>query len=315
VAELSVDAGRLLETEVLDDGELVLIDDLEYLASNRGDKLGTLRERLMRETARGRRFALVSRTPKTAYPETVGSDVVSDAKQVFAPTADHQDVGGPEESFYETCVRELGDRTLMALSAAMWDFQLGPRDALQSLTKPDVEALRGAGLVRAGADGVSWEKGGNYKKLRAAVALVSAETVGARTSVPDTFSELWTLERIIRNMVRRALVARMGEGWRESCLESSLRKEVLERAQKDSQPGAAKMADLRDPLEWLTTTELLDLRVRHELGDLGLAPYLWGKLRSDVVPIRNRIAHMRIVSDDDARTVRTWRKLVAGKLQ
>ena len=314
VAEISVSASDLLDVDGLGNGELIIVEDLEQLATNRGDRLGSLRERLMRETGYGRRFALVSKSPKTAYPVTVGSDVVSDAKQVFAPNVAHADSECPEDQHYEICVKELGDRTLMALSTTMWDFQSGPGDALRSLSKPDVEALRGAGLVSVDADVLNWEGGGNYKKLRMAVALVSAETVTARTSVPDTFSELWILERVIRNVVRRALVARMGDSWRVSCLEPHLRANVLERAQKDSQPGAIKMTDLRDPLEWLTTTELLDLRSRHELGDLGLAPYLWLKLRNEILPIRNRIAHMRIVSDDDARTVRTWRNLVARKL-
>lgn len=310
-----VGAVELLSAKELGEGALVFVDGLEQLANGRGERLGEIRERVMREAGEGRCMALISASPKTAYPDTIGSDVVSDAKQVFAPVLGPADVGDLDDDFYIECVKELGDRTLMALGDALWDAQLGPREAIDMLSKPDIEALRGAGLVRTDSNSVSWRPDGNYKRLRMAVALVSAETVSGRAAVPDTFAELWTLERMIRNMVRRALVERMQDGWRESCLNGELRTSVLERAQKDTQPRASRMADLRDPLEWLTTTELLDLRERHELGGLGLEPYLWGKLRTDIVPIRNRVAHMRIVSDDDARLVRTWRKLVAEKLR
>jgi hypothetical protein len=85
---------------------------------------------------------------------------------------------------------------------------------------------------------------------------------------------------------------------------------VLERARKDAQPSAGAVKELRDPLEWLTTVELLELREERELGDLGLESYLWTKLRNSVVPIRNRAAHMRFIGAQDARTVRNWRKIV-----
>ena len=41
---------------------------------------------------------------------------------------------------------------------------------------------------------------------------------------------------------------------------------------------------------------------------------MWTKLRVDLLPIRNRAAHMRVVSERDARTVATWRKIVMAKL-
>lgn len=215
----------------------IFVDRMEELAVGRGDQLGPLRERIMREAASGHYFALISRSPKTAFPDTVGSDVVSDAKQLF-PTLSVESVhdDDPEEHLRH-CVSELGDRTLLALSTALWESQLAPLDALAALSKPDLEALRGARLVATNDNAASWSNPGGFRDLRRAVALVSAETVMSRAAVPDTFSELWRLERMLRNMVRRALVERMMDAWRESCLDGELAKSVIERAQRIRSPA------------------------------------------------------------------------------
>ena len=311
---LHIDASEFLNTKTLNTVGPIFLHSLEALAGNRGDRLGKLREQTMVAATSGHCVALVSTIPKTAYPDTVGSDVVADAKQVFAPVPIETEHGTAIEfdtEYFLSCLKEMGDRTLIALADALWEGQLSPNEALAVLSRPDIEALRGAGLVDAVSATLSWRIGDGFKQFRLAVAIASSECISAHSSVPDTFSELWILERMIRNMVRRALIARMGEGWRHSCLGPNLGAEVLDRARRDSQPRAERLSDLRDPLEWLTTTELLDVKDSRELGGLGMEPYLWGKLRTEIVPIRNKVAHMRMVSESDSRRASTWRKLVA----
>ncbi|HEX3004619.1 MAG TPA: hypothetical protein VHO27_10420, partial [Angustibacter sp.] len=80
-------------------------------------------------------------------------------------------------------------------------------------------------------------------------------------------------------------------------------------------PRAAKLADLRDPLEWLTTSELLELRELRALGDLGIPAVLWGKLRTEIIPIRNKVAHMRMISEQDLRRATMWRRIVAERIE
>ncbi len=313
-----------LSSETVGRQSPVFLHDFDRLRVNRGERLGELRDRVMREAVTGTCFVFVSVSPKTAYPDTRGSDVIADAKQVFAPCS----VPGPpsgagaiaapattdELDFFVSCVRELGDRTVIALSTAMWESQLSPAAALQTLTRPDVEALRGAGLVRADGAEVEWSvTGAQLKKLKAAVAQVCSESNTAGDSVASSFVEIWTLERELRNVIRSALMERMKEGWRETCLPEHLRADVLERARRDTQPGASKLGDLRDPLEWLSTTELLDLRESRELGGLGLEPYMWTKLWNEIVPIRNKIAHMRLVSEQDVQRATIWRQLIAQR--
>jgi hypothetical protein len=309
----------LAEGSVLSEA-LVFVHKFDRLKERRGDELGRFRDLVMRESQADRVFAFLSVAPKTAYPETRGSDVLADAKQIF-PTwplttsgVEGSSSGDLGSNFLVECVRELGDRTVIALSEALWEQQLSPRDALEWLPRPDIEALRGAGFVSVAGDQVSWTLTGTpFKTARAAIALVASETVSFRPAVPDSFAEMWTLERMIRNGIRGALIRKMGDGWRETCLPESLKTEVLDRARRDSQPRAKKMADLRDPLEWLSTSELLDLRESRDLGPLGMEQHYWSRLRVEILPIRNRIAHMRLIDDVDLRRIITWRKLVSEK--
>lgn len=293
----------------------ILLYEFDRMRRDRGQRLGELRDRVMRDALCGHYFVFVSVSPKTAYPDTRGSDIVADAKQVFAPSAMLAASGEASHyDFFVAIVRELGERTVIAISEAMWESQLSSTDALDSLSRPDVEALRGAGLVQAEGEVVSWAvTSAQGKTLKAAVAQVCSEGNEAGDSVASAFVEIWTLERDLRNIIRAALVERMKDGWRETCLPDHLRIEVLDRARRDTQPGASKLGDLRDPLEWLTTSELLDLRESRELGGLGLEPYMWLKLRNEVLPIRNKLAHMRLVSSQDVQRAAVWRRLIAQR--
>lgn len=319
-----VKVGDYLSDELTALPSPIFLYDFDRMRKNRGEKFGALRDRVMREALTGVCFVFVSISPKAAYPDTKGSDVIADAKQIFAPLAMTFPTGGwiPAEAhpssdeldFFVQCVRELGDRTVIALSEAMWDSQLSLRDCLEPLTRPDVEALRGAGFMQADGTEVSWcITAPQLKMLKVAAAQVCSESDTPSDWVASSFVEIWTLERDLRNIIRLSLMEKLEEGWRETCLPEHLRGEVLDRARKDTQPGANKLGDLRDPLEWLTTSELLDLRELRELGGLGLQPYLWTKLRNEIVPIRNKIAHMRLISEQDAQRAAIWRKLVAQR--
>lgn len=304
-----LEASSFAATELSPGADLVVVHGVESLAADRGQRLGSFREWISREATAGRAFVLLSKIAKTAYPETTGSDVIADAKQIFAPRLSWTADEAKAEVLVE-CVAELGDRTADALAESIWELQLGPSDTLRNLGKSHVEALRGAGLVHSEASEVRWVEGVSFKQLRVAAATVTSEAARARVAVPDTFSDLWVLERTVRNLVRRGLVEKQGIGWRETCLGEQLKADVVDRARAASHPLASGPRDLRDPLEWLTTTELLDLRERHELGELGLAPALWRKLRAEVVPIRNKVAHMRMITADDARMAGMWRKVL-----
>lgn len=98
---------------------------------------------------------------------------------------------------------------------------------------------------------------------------------------------------------RLRAVAAWGPNWRHECLSSVQPKEVLKRAAEAAYPGANSIKLIRDPLEWLTLGELLDLKDRAEIGDLGWSQALWRNFAADIMPIRNRLAHMRTLHPGD----------------
>ncbi|WP_344106503.1 hypothetical protein [Myceligenerans crystallogenes] len=299
---------------IAQDAHILVVDGLDELLGTRGESLGGIRERTMSVVESGTSVAIVSRSPKTAFPETVGSDVIYDAKQIFAIPGEVDPADLEDVDFVALSIRELGDRTIIALADALWESGLSPTKCLDHLDRVHQEALRGAGLVQVDQTKLRWMTGLDHKLLRRASAMVASETTSFTPALPDTFTNMWILERAVRNAIRKGLMTKMGEGWRENSLEEPLRSEVIGRAQRDSHPSARRARDLRDPLEWLSTTEMLDLRERRQLGELGLASHMWSRLRTEIVPIRNRVAHMRMISNADALTIEKWRKIVVQSL-
>lgn len=305
---------------------LHILEDFERVAKTKDTTLGRLRERVMSDIEAGHIFILVSRISRNAYEASPGSDLLADARHAYAPVddpvaGDHLAVlpaylGGEQDGtgLLTSCLEELGSETVLGLSQALWEHGLSPNECIRELRKTDLEALRSAGLVAVEESSVTWTIAGAWKKFRNAVALASSRYTEATSWLAGTFTDLWVIERAIRNAVRDALIDKQGDGWRDSCLATAMQPEILERARKDAQPSAESVRDLRDPLEWLTTVELLDLREARNLGNLGLEPYLWTKFRHAVVPIRNRAAHMRFISALDARTLQSWRSIVLKNL-
>ena len=318
-------------------GSVAVISDVETVIGSRKFTLGALRERVMFDVDEGRRFVLQSRVARGAFPETVGSNLLADAKQVFAPASLSDpaqglerlpgwdsgqaggvgDVGGSayKVQFLIECVEELGVDTVACLAELLWDARLSPNEAIKSIAGVDLESMLSSGLISMVDNDPAWLIAAEWKHFREAVAAVSSRYAGEGEWLAHTFVDLWLIERRIRNAFRDALIAGQGAGWRSTCLPAGLQAEVVGRAQRDSQPSAEKVSDLRDPLEWLTTSELLDLRTDRDLGLLGLESHQWTRLREAIVPVRNRAAHMRIIGERDARTVATWRKLVEQKVR
>lgn len=300
--------------------ELYVLDLIEDFSGTSADLLSKLRERVMSAALLGSYFLLISRVPKTAFPAVAGSDLIADAKQLF-PESTSSTWTGLEFSdelasrkFYHQVLTELGDRVVEELAAAQWEMGLSPNEALRRVSIPSIDGLRGARLVTVEGRQMSWQLPTKYPIFRSAVAQAASEQMVARDHLASVFVDLWVLERTVRNAVRRALMDKMGNGWRNSCLPNGWVESVLERAQRDAHPSAVKLSDLRDPLEWLTTNELLQLREERELGDLGMASHLWTKLAVEVLPIRNRVAHMRVIHRPDSERVAIWRKLVTTHL-
>lgn len=323
---MQIEASEFCQSESLgqDENALVVIDGVDRLRGSRRDSLGQLRERVISLADRNRSVVLVSSVAKDCYEQAVGSDIIADSRQHFVsvsvPEVDSLSClpgrleSGGDDSFLRACLEEIGFGALESVSQRLWEYSKSPMEAIDDLDPVAIQSLRGAGLIAIDGGKLKWTTNSAWKRFRLAVAEVASARVVPAVGLGDTFVDLWVLERAIRNRLRRELQDKRGSGWRSACIPAGLQSEVLERARKDAHPGADRVGELRDPLEWLSTSELLDLRETLKLGDLGMESYLWSKLRATIVPLRNRVSHMRLVDENDRREVATWKAIVVRKL-
>lgn len=296
--------------------QFVIILGVEGLAAG-SVSMGVLRERVFREMELGSYFSLISGLPKNEFPVTPGSDLIADAKQVFVEeTGDAATCTGcpSTESHIQACLADAGTEAIEELSTRIWEGGDSPLSGLNACRRSSQNAFRGTGLVKLDGDRLAWTDWCDQREIRSKIAFVSAASLDESSALSAVYGDLWFVERLLRNTIRGALVERSGASWKTSLGNDGLLREILERAQADSHPMATSVKELRDPLEWLTTTELLDLRESLSLGELGMPKLLWRRIRTEVVPLRNRVAHMRLISQNDAVESAMWRKVVRKHL-
>lgn len=174
---------------------------------------------------------------------------------------------------------------------------------------PVTDALRSAGLLHLAGEEPRLALGQLWR-LKQAIADAMAEVVTPQSDLAAVSDGLWQIERIIRKFLRDAAVADSPKKWRNQLLNATLAETVLGRARGDVNVTAVSVAELRDPIEWLTLGELLDLVQSKKFGGLFWDELTWRLFKNDIVPIRNRLSHMRLLKRSDKATVRMWVKRV-----
>lgn len=252
----------------------------------------------------GGRICLVSRHPRISFPECRGSSVLSDAYLVKADMSaltvwSAQD--DPETR--REALRDLGAEAL-----AFLDMLINELDAWnnleESLGSPlEWEALEGAGVLhrRSGGRVESFVRSG---VLRPALEAAIAEVFQPQADFARVVQQLFSMERLIRHAVRVQAAGTFGRGWRASLLSGDLQGRVLERARPDFGPPAT-IKSIRDPMEWVTLGELIDLAGSDKLG-LGVPAATWRRMADEILPVRNRVGHMRLIRRSDAQRTSSW---------
>lgn len=143
-------------------------------------------------------------------------------------------------------------------------------------------------------------------EFREAVAGALADITYPQTELADVVSGLWTIERLIRKALRDAAVDQHKSGWRKKITRGDLAVKILQRAKGDAYLTATNISELRDPIEWLSLGELLEIVRSKNFGGLGVDEYTWQRFNHELVPIRNRLSHMRLIKNRDKATVTMW---------
>ncbi|WP_350353288.1 hypothetical protein ABS642_10450 [Microbacterium sp. A8/3-1] len=312
------------ESHSADSVATVVLDGMESMAiPDSSIPMGVLRERVLRDVDEGTRIVLLSRAPRVAFPPAVGSQLLDDASLVHAPPIEGSTVeqwptcaddGIPPGEVLRRTVAELGIDVCASLDRVIYESSLTGDHALNSLSARELEALDGAGVTVAEGMTRKWNFPQHLVPLRKALDEALADALEPQRQLAEVSAGLWKIERSIRQVIRRRALAAWATNWRSQCLNGDLRTKVLERATDSAYLGATTIKQLRDPLEWLSLGELLQLRDRAEIGALGLSPAHWRQFGVQVVPIRNRLAHMRNLRPEDATEIIKWQRILDLKL-
>jgi hypothetical protein len=317
--------GGYLGGESSDVPRLIVIDEIESLLNPRADiTMGALRERVLADVDFGCGVILLSRAPRVAFPPVPGSSLLDDASFAHAPldgvTAPSQlptcaiDGVGADE-VVRTALTELGPEVCASLDRAIYENLLVGEAALEQLDARELEALDGVGFTSIHSQKRSWNFPKYLGLLKLSLDAVLADHVEPQAQLAEITNGLWQIERMIRRAVRQRAIAAWEDNWRNQCLKGDLPSVVLERATDAAYLGAASLKQLRDPLEWLTLGELLGLKDRKEIGNLGLRPAMWRQFSTQIMPIRNRLAHMRMLRPEDSAEVTKWLRVLYLKLR
>lgn len=298
----------------------LLVHGLE--GANDGAKLGRLRGKVMECLDLGYDICLVSAiSPESFAAAAPGSSMIADAHLHPLPLCDPTPADRigttvmpaarrrcDVSELFLRVLRQVSVEALMDLDRAIYELRCGADTLAAELSEASRAELRRAGLLTGpGADGAEF----SVPKRFQAFSTMLAEALGERVIAPTWFgtltAELFTIEREIRLAIRRRAIAERGATWRKGLIGDALVMAVVERAKSDSQPLATSISDLRDPLEWLTLGELVVLARSKRFAGLGLPESRWQRFQHEMLPIRNRVSHMRLTSDSDLRTARSWR--------
>ena len=334
ISSTSQPAANFAGSDVADlhDDQTLVLTGLEEFATDSSAlgslTLGDLRVRVEKLLETGVKICLVSNAPKCAYPPVPGSSIIEDAKPFYfgllseyEMPPEYRDGGSAHtpaavfpavslegrelEVVYRDALTELGVNVLAAIDYAIFDMGAGI-DFLAFLDSRELEALRGAGLAVYAHEGGSPEfpVPRRFSEFRDAVAEVLACTINSPLDVPKISADLWSIERMLRQKIRSVALTEYSAAWRRRVLHGDLGAKVLERARADSSPSAQNLSDLRDPLEWLSLGELLEVVGKHR--NIGMDELFWRRFGSDLIPIRNRLSHMRLMRKGDRATVLAW---------
>lgn len=304
-------------------GDLIICDLEDLVIETSGGRLGELRAVVHERVEAGGRTILLSRSPRRAFPDVAGSSLLHDAAFAHAPFVRASTVadlpaslGGEEESsdLLVVVLKELGGEICGVLDRVIYESVLTDGEALSALEAREREALDAAGLTYPDGGERVWNFSWHFSEIKNALDEVIPHMLVPQAGFQQVCSGLWEIERLIRRRLRLELIKIHSNGWKSASFEEDLREKVLERAISGGYLAASSIKHVRDPLEWLSLGELRGIVLKQRVNGLGIQSRIWSKFDDEVLPIRNRVAHMRLIHPGDGLVTSKWVKVLRGAL-
>lgn len=302
---------------------LRLVTDLEALLEPDAPTLGQLRERVNADRDAGSRVILLSRSPRIAFPTVPGSQVLLDAKLLAPPcysVGDHDGFGAevtsegvPIDIVLAEALRELGEVACAELDALV--FQDGREEHdFRSIGEPVRDALLSSGLLVPETNGHSWNFADAATLIPAALADVIAGMRRPHIELGQISAHCWTAERALKQALRARAKALWGKAWAIELLGNERADEAFARASVAAYASAETVVELRDPLEWLSLAETLDVLENANVGNLGVNQAMWAVMRSELLPVKDRLERSQLIRKSDVDIALKWARLLTQKL-
>lgn len=289
--------------------------------------LALLRERVMSLLEAGNSVIMLSRYPRLRFPKVPGSAILEDACHYFPPIRaviesdpalrplPSYATSKEEVSYLTELVTELGVPLAARVDQILYESSLSPSLALLEMSPSELDALHFAGLVTLDGGSHVWSIPGALSSLKEAVSNYLSGQVDPPRDLGEAFELLWRIERRLRSAIRRRAIGEWQKEWKLALTHPDYSSRILERAGEVAYNQPTKVANIRDPLEWLTLPELLALRAsKTRIGELGMQASLWKRFAMDVIPARNQVSHMRFLKPGDIATLRQWNSVLIREL-
>jgi hypothetical protein len=317
-----------------DIGSLLILTEIEKFAQNGkfgGGTLGQIRQKVGKFLEAGSMVCLLSSQPRIAYRSVPGSSIIEDSAVCFLQALDDDEcapdaiIAGVLPSFglkhrsdlagllYDA-ISELGVGMLAALDHAIFEAGLG-RDFLRLLEPREIEALQGAGFVKISEEKTEFTTPQCFVEFTEAVAAVLAGVVSPQDELASISEGIWLIERTVRAKLRQLAIQQFAGRWKKNLLHGDLQLKVVGRARIEANVTALNISDLRDPIEWLSLGELLEVVQGIKFNGFGLDELFWRRFKYDILPIRNRLSHMRLIKKGDRETVAMWVARIKSVIQ
>lgn len=282
-------------SQLVTDGQTCFLDRLDgedvLAACGRGNTQPERRESLAAATCG--LAGLITPLLESPLPVGTPKDAIEESKTRLAP-------------ILRQAVEDLGWEMAAFLDCLL--FERGVRAVSKHESPLVLEALRGSGFVRVHtADEAEILSKHLHSELRDVVRDFCDGLVVPPAMLAEICMGLWEIERTVRSAVQRCAMDIHGSNWRVAGVPAGAVDDVLRKYRADTAMPITGIREVANPLEWLSWTQLLDCISSFDwCRPAGLPMTFWNRLRDELSPIRNRLAHFRVPRLGDVDAVRKW---------
>lgn len=308
---------------------IIAVFGMESAAENKQNELGIIRAIISEEIDSFSKVILISKIPKVVYASAIGSDLIAEAynlipdfqiefEKYFDPS---YDLSKNYYNIFRELIDSWGFSNISNLNEILWDYKINFESEIsESFSEDLINLFRCSGLISISSDGGGyvWDYPEYEMEFRLALSdSVSSYTVMESKRQREIFPKLWTIERKLRNLVRESLIKKYGLNQWRSELYSSFKdngtsniSSTIKSIQSYTGQPYESLEEISDPLEWINFSELFTVIEKNEL-DIGIDKIKLKLIDERLRPIRNKVAHMRILTNSDISTVDNYYRFIS----